>query len=70
MQKALHGKKKKSRSKPEIEIETKRSIFKIPDRFTKESVLLKKAILLCEKKDVFRTEMIKNFIEADWQKFA
>ena len=70
VQKALHGKKKKSRSKPEIEIETKRSIFKIPDRFTKESVLLKKAILSCEKKDVFRTELMKTYIEIDWQKFA
>ena len=70
VQEALHGEKKKNESKPAIEIETKRSIFKIPDLFTKESVLLKKGILLCEKKDVFRSELIKNIIEADWQKFA
>ena len=70
MHQSLHGKSRESRIYGEIEIETFVSTFKIPDKFTPESPELKKSIIDCNKKDVFRTTLIQSYIEEDWQNFA
>ena len=45
-------------------------MYKISDRCTPESVLLKENIISCNKTGLFKTNLIKYYIEADWQKFA
>ena len=65
----MHSAKKKKDSIREIEIETLRSIFKLPDRLTKASVELKKALISCDKKEIFRSDLMVSYIKADW-KFA
>ena len=42
----------------------------VPDRFTPEHVELKRSIVGCTKKDVFRTGLIQAIINEDWQNFA
>ena len=66
----MHVKPRRNKFAEEIEIQTLVSTFKFPDLFTKESLELKKAIVNCTLKDVFRTELIQSYIDADWQNFA
>ena len=41
-----------------------------PDRYTPKSLELKKEIIDCNKKDVFRTGLIQTYINEDWENFA
>ena len=45
-------------------------MYKISDRCTPESVVLKENLISCNKTEIFRTYLIQYYIEADWQKFA
>ena len=62
----LHGKDKESKIYDEIEIKTSVSNFKLPNRRSKESILLKEQIGKCNRKDVFRTSLIQHYIHEDW----
>ena len=70
IQKQLHWDTKSKQSSNKIEIETLRSMYKISDRCTPESIVLKENLISCNKPEMFRTYLIQYYIEADWQKFA
>ena len=55
---SLHGKANQSKIFGGVEIRTFVSTFQFPDRYTPESLGLKKSIIDCNKKDVFRTGLI------------
>ena len=59
-----------SKFSEEIEIETYVFTYKFPDRFTRESLKLKKAIIECNRRDVLRTNLIQSYINEDWNNFA
>lgn len=66
----MHGEGKESKIYDAIEIKTLVSIFKFPNRDTKESLDLKERIMKCNRKDVFRTSLIQHYINEDWNGFA
>ena len=66
----LHGKSKEGKFSGEIEVQTFVFTYKFPDNFTEEGILLKKVIVECNRKDVFRTDLIQCYINADWDCFA
>ena len=70
MHQDLHGNAKESKIYGEIEIETFVFNFMLPDRFTEENLELKKEILDCNKKEIFRTGLIQSYINEDWIHFA
>ena len=53
-----------------IEIQTNVFTYKFPDRFTEEDIELKEAIIECNKKEVFRTNLIQSYVGEDWHSFA
>ena len=67
---ALHGEENKSKLYEATEIQTKVSTFRIPDRFTRKSLVVKKVSVDCNRKDVFRTSLMQGYINEDWQNFA
>ena len=46
------------------------STFKFPDILSPENLELKGAIIKCNKKAVFRTDLIQSYINEDWENFA
>ena len=70
MHEALHGEANKNKLYEATEIQTSVSAFKIPDRFTPKSIVLKKNTVDCTRKDVFRTSLIQGYINEDWKNFA
>ena len=70
VQQKLHDEKNKSKLYGATEIQTLVSIFKVPDRCTDENIRMKKKLLSCNKKNLFRTKFIQSYINEDWQNFA
>ena len=53
-----------------IQVETLRSSFKLPKRFTDASIELKEALLSATKIEIYSSPLIEHYINHDWDVFA